>query len=97
MMMAVPARDLDSRDLQLYSKTKNEEDTSNFRQTSSMVVSRCKLSNTTLHLNSDEYCLRFPTTVLCTFLAYYTVYFTMYGTHWRAGRYYLLEEKLRHG
>ena len=61
-------------------------------QISSMVVLCCKLSSTTLNLILDEYCLRFLLTLIRTFLAYYTVYITKYGTHCRAGSYYLSSE-----
>src|SRR5579875_1943070 len=58
-----------------------EEDTPNFRQTSSNVVSRWKLSITTLNLNSGSYCLRFAAMPLIpSWFASFTVYFTRYGT-----------------
>src|SRR5258706_4362874 len=41
-----------------------------------MVVSRCKLSNTTLNLNSGVYCFRFSAIVSGSFPAYPRVYFS---------------------
>jgi hypothetical protein len=52
-----PAR---SRAMPDATKLTIEEETVYFRHTSSSVVSRCKLSNTTLNLNSGVYCFRFP-------------------------------------
>ena len=53
--------------------------TSNLRHTSSMVVSRCKLSTTTLNLNSAVYDFRLPGIFDVPFSCF-TVYFTRYGT-----------------
>lgn len=58
----------------------------NLRQTSSWVVSRCRLSNTALSLNSAEYCLRLPSIVSSTFLDSWFPYSTVYSIrYWTAG------------
>src|SRR5215831_8851111 len=53
--------------------------TSNLRHTSSIVVSRCILSTTTLNLNSAVYDFRLPGIFAVPFSCF-TVYFTRYGT-----------------
>jgi hypothetical protein len=50
------------------------------RETSSIVVSRCKLSSTTLNVNAGVYCFRLAAISIRTFLAYLSVSFTRYGT-----------------
>src|SRR6266702_7163079 len=50
------------------------------RHFSSSVVSRCKLSNTTLNLNSGVYCFLFPAMLSGPFPAYPCVYFSRDGT-----------------
>src|SRR5260370_2347353 len=63
-----------------------EEDTPNFRQTSSRVVSRWKLSITTLNLNSGSYCFRLAAMSLVPFwFASFAVYFTRCGTYANGG------------
>src|SRR5579871_1324999 len=57
----------------------------NLRQTSSCVVSRCRLSSTTFSLYSAEYCLRLASIMSSTFLRLCFPYLPIYSIRYWTG------------